>query len=109
MEDIDTKTTQVGKIWRVPYRLPTLFVQREAIYERVFPYFSYQREVFGVALLPPEAIVFKSRNFTSTNSTAMGDRQKRFVSITLIILFWATFSALAAAAVSAGVAYHVTS
>ena len=62
--DSDLMTAEVGKVWKIPYRAPTLFVQRETIYDKIFPYFSFQREVFGVALIPPEAIVVKRRNMT---------------------------------------------
>ena len=107
-DDSDLMTAQVGKVWKIPYRAPTLFVQRETIYDKIFPYFSFQREVFGVALMPPEAIVVNRRNMTISNSTMVG-REKRFVAtLTFLIILWSTVSAVAAATVSAGLAYSVT-
>ena len=106
--DSDLMTAQVGKVWKIPYRAPTLFVQRETIYDKIFPYFSFQHEVFGVALMPPEAIVVNRRNMTISNSTMVG-REKRFVAtLTFLIILWSTVSAVAAATVSAGLAYSVT-
>ena len=59
--DSDPMDAQVGKAWRIPYRAPTLFVKRETIYDKILPFFPFQREVFGVALMPPEPITFKKK------------------------------------------------
>merc|ERR1711867_392146 len=110
--DSDLITAQVGKAWRIPYRTPTLFVKRETIYDKILPFFSFQREVFGVALMPPEPITFKKRKLNDPivpNSTKIG-REKRFVfsAAVFIIIFWSTVSAAAAASVAGGLAHRMT-
>ena len=107
--DSDLITAQVGKVWRIPYRTPTLFVQRETIYDKILPFFSFQREVFGVALMPPEPIALKKRKLIVPNSTRIG-REKRFVvsAAVFIIIFWSTVSAAAAASVAGGIAHRMT-
>ena len=106
--DSDLITAQVGKVWRIPYRTPTLFVQRETIYDKIFPYFSFQREVFGVALMPPESIAVKKRKLIVSNSTRVG-REKRFISAAVfLIILWSTVSAAAAASVAGGIAHRMT-
>lgn len=110
--DSDPLDTQVGRAWRVPYLLPTLFVKRETVYDKILPFFPFQREVFGVALMPPESITFKKRKLNDPlvpNSTK-NVREKRFVfsATVFIILFWSTMSAAAAASVAGGIAHRLT-
>ena len=106
--DSDLITAQVGRVWRIPYRTPTLFVQRETVYDKIFPYFSFQREVFGVALMPPESIAVKKRKLIIPNSTGVV-REKRFISAAVfLVILWSTISAAAAASVAGGIAYSLT-
>merc|ERR1712215_647265 len=68
---MDLMNAKVGKVWRIPYSAPTLFVQRETLYDKINPHFSFQREIFGVALMPPESVTVRKRNVTISNSTGV--------------------------------------